>query len=160
MRLAKGVRIICHEAQAGIMLEGAKPVRLRLPDFGGPDTRDYFLDPVVLGTEVTDHVFGRLEKALQYCEQDEDCGELGREQRVAASDGCAEPPEVYQPLSVFRYNGEEWPMVPAGYVFLCRNAEQILMVWLGRASMTLRPGGQLGKSDSDSFDIAVFPLSD
>ncbi|MFM7445880.1 MAG: hypothetical protein ACKO2N_18590, partial [Tabrizicola sp.] len=117
------------------------------------------LEPVALGSGVTDHVFARLEKALRYCEQDEDCHQLGRAQRVAASDGCAEPPEVYQPLSVFRYNGEEWPMVPAGYVLLCWNAEQMLMVRLGRASMTLRPGGQLGKSDLDSFDIAVFPPS-
>ena len=160
MRVAKGVRIICHEAQAGIMLEGAKPVRLRLPDLGGPDTRDYFLEPVVLGRDVVDHVFARLDKTLQYCKQDEDCREPGLEQRLAASDGCAEPPEVYKPWSVFRYDGEESPLFPSGYIFMCRNAGQMLMVWLGPLSMTLRQGGQPGNSDRDGFDIAAFPLSD
>lgn len=51
-------------------------------------------------------------------------------------------------------------MIPDGYVFLCRRGDRLVLIGLGPMSLTLPRGGVPDRSLMDTFDLAVFPLTE
>lgn len=94
--------LICCAGKVTLTLSDGEPVRLWLPDLGGLGRREFFLDRASLGDDARDHAFARLDLALAVCAKDDDCRDVARDLRAELVKGCAEPPVVYQRMSVFR----------------------------------------------------------
>lgn len=147
----------CFVTPAELSFEDGVATRFRWsPDPSDGKRRDYLLEAVDPGQEVTDHVLARLALAEEACNRTAACREEAKAILKPLRDGCTLPPEVHRVWSILRYGGSEIPLHASGHVFLCKSADRLLLVQVGPLSQTLDQGAIPEQIQMDSFEVAVF----